>query len=164
MNSNCPCSHFLRSRLLRAGVRKTILKRWYKNMRVPDELLKRSRFEPSGIALQRDTGRYLIVSDDTGLQDTANEKAAIAFLMDEQGNVDKTSVRLTGVGEVNDLEAITDGGGNTLYMVSSQNISKKGKRPHNREAILRVSPPGRNLYRGRRSPLPLAPARIIYEV
>ena len=108
-------------------------------MTVPDELWKRSRFEPSGISWLSDIGKYLIVSDDTGIEDSANDKSAIAFLMDEQGNVDDAPVRLTGVREVNDLEAIASDGENTLYIVSSQNISKKGRRPQNRELFIRVN-------------------------
>ncbi len=114
------------------------LKAELRNMRVPDELWKRSRFEPSGVVWQEDVGKFLIVSDDTGIQDEVNDKSSIAFLMDKHGNVDKTPVSLRSIGSVNDLEAIADGGGSKLYLVSSQNISKKGNRPQNRESILRV--------------------------
>lgn len=110
-----------------------------KNMTVPDELWKHTRFEPSGIAWQSDIGKYLIVSDDTGIQNTSSDHAAIAFLMDETGNVDKTPVPLAGIKEVNDLEAIASAGDNTFYLVSSQNISKKGNRPKSRESIIRVN-------------------------
>ncbi len=110
-----------------------------KNMTVPDELWKHTRFEPSGIAWQGDIGKYLIVSDDTGIPNTSSDHTAFAFLMDETGKVDKTPVQLAGIKEVNDLEAIASDGDNTFYLVSSQNISKKGNRPKNRESILCVN-------------------------
>ncbi len=75
-------------------------------MIVPDELYEQSRFEPSGIAWQKDIGKYLIVSDDTGIQNTSSDHSAIAFLMDKQGNVENNPVKLVGLKEVNDLEAI----------------------------------------------------------
>jgi len=110
-----------------------------KNMTVPNELWKHTRFEPSGIAWQSDIGKYLIVSDDTGIQNTRSDHSAIAFLMDETGSVEKTPVQLAGIKEVNDLEAIASAGENTFYLISSQNISKKGNRPKSRELIIRVN-------------------------
>lgn len=113
-----------------------------KNMIVPDELLKRSRFEPSGIAWQNDIGKYLIVSDDTGIQNTPSDHSAITFLMDERGNVEKNPVKLIGLKEVNDLEAIASAGENVFYLVSSQNISKNNNRPGSRELVIKLKREG----------------------
>ncbi len=109
-----------------------------KSMTVPAELWKKTRFEPSGIIWLTDIGQYLIVSDDTGIQNTRSEHAAIAFLMDENGNVHRTPVPLAGIKEVSDLEAIAYAGDNMFYLVSSQKISKKGNRPRKRESIIRI--------------------------
>ena len=43
-----------------------------------------------------------------------------------------------GTDSVNDLEAITPASDVSFYLVSSQNISKKGNRPQNREMIYKV--------------------------
>ncbi|MFC2134224.1 HlyD family secretion protein [Bacteroidota bacterium] len=109
-----------------------------KSMTVPDELMRRSRFEPSGIAYISSIGKYLIVSDDTGIQNTQSDHSPTAFLMDENGNVEKTPVQLTGIEEVNDLEAVASAGENIFYLVSSQNLSKNNKRPLSRELILKI--------------------------
>ncbi len=109
-----------------------------KNMTVPDKLWKQSRFEPSGIAWLSDIGKYLIVSDDTGIRNSASDHAAYLFLLDEKESVESTPVQLTGIQEVNDLEAIAPTGENIFYLVSSQNISKKNKRPGNRELIIKI--------------------------
>ena len=113
-----------------------------KSMIVPEELNKQSRFEPSGIVWQKDIGKYLIVSDDTGIKNTSNDHTAIAFLMDENGNVDKNPVKIGDLKEVNDLEAIASSGDNILYFISSQNISKKNKRPHSRELFIKIKREG----------------------
>lgn len=113
-----------------------------KNMIVPDELYKQSRFEPSGIAWQNDIGKYLIVSDDTGIQNTSSDHSAINFLMDEKGNVEKNPVKLVDLKEVNDLEAIASAGENVFYLISSQNISKNNKRPSSRELFIKIKREG----------------------
>ena len=115
------------------------------NMEVPEALWKKTRFEPSGAAWLPDIGKYLIVSDDTGIRDAANDHAAYLFLMDENGKVDSTFAPLIGIGAVNDLEAIAPVGDETFYLVSSQNISKKDKRPGSRELILKIKRDGEKL-------------------
>jgi len=112
------------------------------NMEVPEILWQKTRFEPSGIAWLADIGKYLIVSDDTGIQDTPNDHAAYLFLMDENGKVESVPAPLIGIGTVNDLETIAPAGDGTFYLVSSQNISKKNKRPGSRELIIKIKQDG----------------------
>lgn len=107
-------------------------------MNVPDILWQQTRFEPSGIAWLSDINKYLIISDDTGIKDTPNDHAAFLFLMDEHGNVDPTYPLLHGIEIVNDLEAIAPADAESFYLVSSQNISKQGKRPASRELIIKI--------------------------
>ena len=82
--------------------------------------------------------KFIIVSDDTGIQNSINDHAPYLFLMDENGKVDTEPVLLVGTDSVNDLEAITPASDVSFYLVSSQNISKKGNRPQNREMIYKV--------------------------
>lgn len=111
-------------------------------MTVPQELWNKSRFEPSGVTWLADIQKFLIVSDDTGIQDTGNDHAPYLFLMDENGKVDAAPVPLNGMGVVNDLEAIAPADDANFYLVSSQNISKKNKRPGNRELIIKIKQEG----------------------
>jgi multidrug resistance efflux pump len=108
------------------------------NMEVPQTLWEKTRFEPSGIAWLPEIAKYVIVSDDTGIQNSYNDHAPFIFLMDDKGRVESTSAPLVGIEVVNDLEAITPAGDVTFYLVSSQNISKKDKRPGSRELIIKI--------------------------
>jgi multidrug resistance efflux pump len=107
-------------------------------MEVPQNLWHKTRFEPSAVAWLSDLQRFLIVSDDTGIQDAGNDHAPYLFLMAENGKVAAVPVPLSGIEKVNDLEAIAPAGNGTFYLISSQNISKKNKRPGSRELIIKV--------------------------
>jgi hypothetical protein len=108
----------------------------------PTELQKQSVIEPSGIAWLADIERYVIVSDDTGLNGRNHEPWV--FLMDRQGRMEPKPTLLSGIAQVNDLESIAPGKDGFLYLVSSQSISKKGKRPESRQQILKVKRSGRD--------------------
>ncbi len=107
-------------------------------MEIQKELLEKTRFEPSGVGWSPKLGRYLIVSDDTGIQNSQSDHAAFLFSMDEEGRVDSAPVPLNGIDVVNDLESLTATGDEGFYLVSSQNISKKSKRPGSRELIIKI--------------------------
>ena len=107
-------------------------------MSVSDSLMRQTRFEPSGLVWVPELNRYLIVSDDTGIKDKANEHAPYLFLMNINGVVDDEPVILHGIDQVNDLESITRVDNHTFYAVSSQNISKKDNRPKNREYLMKI--------------------------
>ncbi len=109
-----------------------------KNIEVPASLSKTTRFEPSGISWLNEKKKYLIISDDTGIKNLKNDHAPYLFFMDENGVIDSSMVILSGIKTINDLEAIVPLGENDFYLISSQNISKKNKRPSNRELILKV--------------------------
>ncbi len=108
-----------------------------KKIKVPGEIRSISSFEPSGLIWLDDLQKYLVVSDDTG-QKGINEHAPMLFLMNSDGSLEKNPVYLKGVESVNDLEAITQTPEGIIYLVSSQNISKKGKRPIRRLQLLKV--------------------------
>lgn len=103
---------------------------------VPDELRKQTVIEPSGIAWLQDIGRYVMVSDDTGRGKTKHAPALL--LMDRQGKLETTTAYLSGIDQVNDLESIAPAPDGSLYLISSQNLTKKGKRPQSRQQMLKV--------------------------
>jgi len=111
-------------------------------MTIPQSLLNQSRFEPSGVVWLPDIQKFLIVSDDTGIQDQSNDHAPYLFLMNESGKVESEPVILTGIESVNDLEAVTAAPDGIYYAIASQNISKKGNRPANREYLLKITRTG----------------------
>ncbi len=111
-------------------------------MTIPPELHARSRFEPSGVIWLGDLGEYLIVSDDTGLPEHVSDHAPWLFFMKPDGRVLPETAVIGGLDKVNDLEAIASFG-DFLYLVSSQNISKNGKRPLSRQYLYKVKRNGR---------------------
>lgn len=111
-------------------------------MKVPESLRRMSRFEPSGLLWRRELSRYVIASDDTG-QEGAEEKQPWLFAMAEDGTVDAEPLPITGVKQVNDLESLAADDAGTIYALSSQSHSRKGKRPKTRTAFLKLSPDGR---------------------
>jgi len=111
------------------------------SMEVPEELVKLSRLEPSGILWQKNLLRYLLVSDDTGYPND-NDHAPWIFTMTVDGKVEPYPLPLTGIDEVNDLESIAPGEGGAIYMLSSQSHSKRGRRLPSRTAFLKVVPNG----------------------
>ncbi len=115
-----------------------------RGLQVPDELIRRTRFEPSGILWLADIERYLIVSDDTGYP-SRNEHAPWLFLMDREGRIEPEPLVLSGVESLNDLEAVTAVDGEHLLLLSSQTSSRKGKRRNDRCSLLLVKRSGRSL-------------------
>lgn len=104
---------------------------------VPGSLAARTRFEPSGIVWSAARERYIVVSDDTGLADTT-EHAPWVFTMDTSGNVDADPIVIDGIKGFSDIESIAatpDGG---LWLLTSQSVSKKGKRPAARQFFGKV--------------------------
>ena len=108
------------------------------DMNVPQALWSLTRFEPSGVAWIPGMKKFLIVSDDTGIIDSKSEHAPFLFRMNALGTVDPQPQKLEGISSVNDLEGIAAAENDTFYLISSQNISKKGRRPVNREYLMQV--------------------------
>lgn len=112
-------------------------------MTVPPALSIRTRFEPSGVLAREAEGRYLVVSDDTGR--AGDEGEPWLFAMAASGAVESEPVVVSGVREIDDVEAIAAGGAGEVYLLASQSHSKKGKRKPARTALLRSQPEGRGL-------------------
>jgi multidrug resistance efflux pump len=110
----------------------------------PEKLRKLTAIEPSGIAWLQDIGRYVIVSDDTGRG--RSKHAPAVLLMDRQGKMEPAAAYLHGIDQVNDLESIAPAPDGSLYLISSQNLNKKGKRPLTRQQILKVNRSGRDFH------------------
>ena len=106
-------------------------------LQVPPELLRRSRFEPSGLVWLVELDRYLLVSDDTG-HDDRDERAPWLFTMDRHGTVDPHPLVVQGLQGVDDLESIARGEDGAVYALASQSVSAKGKRRPERRQFLRL--------------------------
>lgn len=109
-------------------------------MLVPASLARRTRFEPSGVLVRPDEDRYLVVSDDTGIKDGADDGRPWLFSVDRTGAVDAEPIPIRGVSAIDDLESIAAGDAGEVYVLSSQSRSKKGWRRPARSALLRLRP------------------------
>jgi multidrug resistance efflux pump len=111
-------------------------------MSIPYELTKRSHFEPSGLVWLADLDRYVVISDDTGVE-PAQRFAPWLYLMDRAGQVELQPVEIEGISEIADLESISAGPDGTLFVLSSQSLSAKGKRHESRTLLVQVERSGR---------------------
>ena len=105
---------------------------------LPPALAARTRFEPSAIAWSPARDRYILASDDTGLDNTS-EHAPWLFTMDRLGRVDPEPLVVTGVPGFSDLEALASGPDGSLYVLASQSRSRKGKRPAGRQLFAQLA-------------------------
>lgn len=105
-------------------------------------LAARSRFEPSGAVWIPALSRYIVASDDTGLADTTEHQPWL-YAVASDGRVDADPVLIRGVEQVNDLESLAAGRSGTLYALSSQSHSKRGKRSKARRQFLAMRADGR---------------------
>jgi multidrug resistance efflux pump len=120
-------------------------------LNVPASLLQRTRFEPSGALWLPELGRYLVVSDDTGLKDGANEHAPWVFLVSAEGQVDPKPLVLSGFeaaagrSTVTDLESLTRAPDGTIWLLCSQSQSRKKKRKKKRQLLIHARLDGSRL-------------------
>lgn len=107
-------------------------------LRVPSELLARSRFEPSGLGWVAALDRYVVVSDDTGTKNE-NDHAPWLFTMTADGAVDAPPLVVSGIAELDDVESIAVASDGALWLLASQSVSQKGKRPAARRQLVHVT-------------------------
>lgn len=104
---------------------------------LPPLLAARTRMEPSGLVWLAERDRYAVISDDTGFADR-DEHAPWIFGLDRDGHWDAAPWVVAGLPEINDLESIARAGTGPLWLLSSQSISKKGKRGEARTLLVQV--------------------------
>lgn len=107
------------------------------NLRVPSQLLARTRFEPSGLVWVAALDRYVIASDDTGFEDRS-EHVPWLFTMTARGEVDPDPLVVDGIDKLADVEAIAAGADSSLWLLSSASMSRNGKRSAARQRLVRV--------------------------
>lgn len=107
------------------------------DLTVPPELLaKTCNPEMSGVTWVPALSRYLAISDDTGLLDTATWHAPWVFTFDEKGRFDPAVRVLEGIESLDDAESITPGPPGTFFLTTSHTINKKGKSKPARRQLL----------------------------
>lgn len=101
--------------------------------------------EPSGLVWSPGLGRYLVVSDDTGLDRRGARHAPLLLAMDAEGRLDEAPVPITGIDALDDAEAICAGPGDTLFVATSHSPNHAGRTPRARRQLLHARVEGRSL-------------------
>ncbi|HVW27823.1 MAG TPA: esterase-like activity of phytase family protein [Polyangiaceae bacterium] len=103
---------------------------------VPPSLDRATPLELSGITWSRAIARYVVVSDDAV---AGGEKhAPLLFSIGLDGHMDATPITIDGVGELNDLESITEATDGTLFVATSHSLNKHGHLPSSRRRLLHL--------------------------
>ena len=105
---------------------------------LPPALREQTRFEGSGMVYVPEWQRFLAVSDDTGLAD-AETSPAWVFTLDAARGLDPEPISIQGMSTVSDLESLTRADDGTLYLLASQSLSQKGRRPAKRQVLVHVA-------------------------
>ncbi len=87
--------------------------------------------EASGVQYLPDIQKFCLISDES----------ENLFLMDSNGVIHR-EIQIDGLGEISDMEGITAGDDGYIYIVCSQNPTKKGKLPDKRKRLIRLSRKG----------------------
>ncbi len=113
-----------------------------RSMTVPHSLARRTRFEPSAVLAQKREGRYVVASDDTGIDRSSTEGRPWLFAMNAEGAVSSDPIVIQGIDSIDDVEAMAVGDEGETYVLSSQSHGKRGTRSAARAALLRLRSDG----------------------
>jgi multidrug resistance efflux pump len=94
--------------------------------------------EASGLLFLPDLKRFLVISDETA------KHKALVHLMDTAYKIEKT-VPVRGLDKMDDMEAVAEDGAGSIYILSSQSYTKKGKLPDHRKLLIKTRRKGDNL-------------------
>ena len=89
------------------------------------------KIEASGAVFVPETGKFLVVSDDT------EKKKPILFEVGKDGGT--KTIDINNLNKINDLESIAKESGNTYLIMSSLSYSKKGKLKPERRILARIT-------------------------
>lgn len=104
---------------------------------VPERLAAQtSAPELSGLVWCPPLERYLVVSDDTGLDERGTRRAPFLLAMTAEGRLDEAPVPIEGTDGLDDAESIADGPEGTYFLVTSHAPNRKGRlRPARRQLL-----------------------------
>ncbi|MEO7092902.1 MAG: efflux RND transporter periplasmic adaptor subunit, partial [Polyangiales bacterium] len=104
---------------------------------VPPEIVAVLRFEASGLVWVPGLDRYVIVSDETGVD---GSHPPWLFTMSRRGVVDPEPLIVEEIKQLDDIESIAADDHQGLYVLASQSISERGNRPKAREKLVHLVP------------------------
>lgn len=128
---------------------------------VPAALRARtSNPELSGLAWAPALGKWLVVSDDTGLRDAGTWHAPWLLALSAEGALDTEPVPIEGLDRLNDAESMTPLPDGTFLLLTSHSPNKKGKVKPARCLLVHLGFEGKALKLLRRIDLAAAAPRL----
>lgn len=110
-------------------------------LKVPKKLQKKLKsFEPSSVIYLPKIDKYLLASDDTTEYDDP-----WLFLMNEEGAVDESPLKINGLDKMTDIESISLAQDGYIYILSSLGLNKNGKDKPERNYFVRSQFSGASL-------------------
>ena len=104
---------------------------------VPPQIVAVSRFEASGLVWVPALDRYLVESDETGLD---GSHPPWLFTMSRRGVLDPEPMVVEDVQQLDDIESLAVDDQRGLYLLASQSVSERGNRPKAREQLIKLVP------------------------
>jgi len=101
--------------------------------------------ELSGLAWSPALERYLVVSDDTGLEVAGTKHAPFVLAMSADGRLDDAPVPIVGLDALNDAESICEGPPGTYFLLTSHSPNRNGRTKRARRQLLHLELIGRSL-------------------
>ena len=95
--------------------------------------------EASGLLYLNDLNRYAVISDET------QDRRPVLYLMDLHGDVEQAAA-ISGLDEINDMEAVCKGENSDIYITCSQSPNKKGRFSDSRKLFIRIERKGMNFH------------------
>jgi hypothetical protein len=95
--------------------------------------------EASGLLYLKGLNRYAVISDDT------RDRRPVLYLMDLHGDVEQAAA-ISGLDEINDMEAVCKGENSDIYIACSQSPNKKGRISDSRKLFIRIERNGMNFH------------------
>lgn len=106
--------------------------------------------ELSGLAWSPALERFLVASDDTGLDDAGTNHAPFVLAMSADGKLDEAPVAIVGLDSLNDAESICAGPEGTFFLITSHSPNREGHIKRARRQLLHLELRSRTLVvRGR---------------
>jgi hypothetical protein len=110
-------------------------------MKIPDSVLKSQKtFEPSGAVYIREWDAHLLVVDDTD-----SKSHALLYAMNSNGEVADKAIEVKGLDKIEDMESVSRDSNGSIYILSSQGVTKKGKVKEARQLFVRAELSGNGL-------------------
>lgn len=94
--------------------------------------------ELSGLVWSPALERYLVVSDDTGLEDSRTNHAPFVLAMSADGRLDDAPVPIVGLDALNDAESICAGPLGTFFLLTSHSPNRQGRTKRARRQLLHL--------------------------